>query len=123
MALLLAGCAGAATTPAAALTSAAPTTAPATSVPPTAAPPTAVPPTVVPPTAVPPTEVPAADQTGQLTVLDWAGYDQADFWTDFKTKYPKVDVNFEIGASDADIYSKKKAGDQADIFHPYPGWL
>ena len=128
LALLLTACAGAAATPTAAPTSAAPTSAPATSVPPTAVPPTAVPPTAVPPTAVPPTavpptEVPAKDRTGSLTVLDWAGYDQPDFWTDFKTNYPKVDVSFEIGASDADIYSKMKAGDQADIFHPYTGWL
>jgi len=74
------------------------------------------------PTAVP-TEVAPADRTGSLTVLDWAGYDAPDFWTDFKSAYPKVSVNFEIGASDADIYSKMKAGDQADIFHPYTGWL
>ncbi len=69
------------------------------------------------------TEVPAADLTGKLSVLDWAGYDQSDFWTDFKKTYPKVNVSFEIGASDADIFSKMKAGDQSDIFHPYSGWL
>lgn len=80
-------------------------------------------PTQAPPTAVPPTEVPAAEMTGSLTVLDWAGYDAPDFWVDFQNTYPKVTVNFEIGASDADIYSKMKAGDQADIFHPYTGWL
>ena len=68
-------------------------------------------------------EVPPAEQTGSLTILDWAGYDAADFWVDFQTTYPKVTVNFEIGESDADIYSKMKAGDQADIFHPYTGWL
>ena len=73
--------------------------------------------------AAPATEVSPAEQTGSLTVLDWAGYDAEDFWVDFKNTYPKVDVNFEIGASDADIYSKMKAGDQADIFHPYKGWL
>src|SRR5204863_72396 len=73
--------------------------------------------------AKPATEVPPAEQTGSLTVLDWAGYDGADFWTDFKTTYPKVTMNFEIGESDADIYSKMKAGDKADIFHPYTGWL
>ena len=78
--------------------------------------------TAVPPTATA-TEVPAADLTGSLNVLDWAGYDQPDFWTDFKTTYPKVNVGFEIGASDADIYSKMKAGDQSDIFHPYSGFL
>ena len=75
-----------------------------------------VPPTTMPTTAA--TEIPAADMTGTLNVLDWAGYDQADFWVDFKDKYPKASVNFEIGASDADIFSKMKAGDQSDIFHP-----
>jgi spermidine/putrescine transport system substrate-binding protein len=67
--------------------------------------------------------VPASGLTGSLTVLDWAGYDAEDFLVDFKNTYPNVTVNFEIGASDADIYSKMKAGDQADIFHPYTGWL
>ncbi len=64
-----------------------------------------------------------ADMTGSLTVLDWAGYDAKDFWTDFGTNYPKVNVGFEIGESDADIFSKMSTGDQADIFHPYTGWL
>ena len=73
--------------------------------------------------AIPATEVPPGEQTGNLTVLDWAGYDAEDFWVDFKNTYPNVTVNFEIGSSDADIYSKMKAGDQADIFHPYTGWL
>jgi spermidine/putrescine transport system substrate-binding protein len=73
--------------------------------------------------SAPATEVPPAEQTGSLTVLDWAGYDAPDFWVDFQKTYPKVTVNFEIGESDADIYAKMKAGDQADIFHPYTGWL
>ncbi len=80
-------------------------------------------PTAAPAATATATEVPAADMTGTLNVLDWAGYDQPDFWTDFKSTYPKVTVNFEIGASDADIFSKMKAGDQSDIFHPYSGWL
>jgi len=86
----------------------------ATQPPPTAAPPAA--------TAAPPTEVSAADLTGSLTVLEWAGYDAPDFWIDFQNKYPKATVNFEIGESDADVYSKMKAGDQADLFHFYSGW-
>lgn len=70
-----------------------------------------------------PTEVPPAEQTGSLTVLDWAGYDAADFWVDFQKEYPKVNVNFEIGASDGDILAKMTNGDQADIVHPYTGYL
>ena len=69
------------------------------------------------------TEAPTVPSTGTLTVLDWAGYDAEDFWVDFKEAYPDVTVNFEIGASDADIYAKMAAGDQADVFHPYTGWL
>jgi spermidine/putrescine transport system substrate-binding protein len=68
--------------------------------------------------------VSAQDGThGSLAVLDWAGYDDPAFWADFQAAYPDVDVTFEIGASDADIYAKMAAGDQADVFHPYTGWL
>jgi spermidine/putrescine transport system substrate-binding protein len=73
--------------------------------------------------AAPTTEVPPDKLTGTLSVLDWAGYDQEDFWVDFKNTYPNVTVNFEIGISDADIYAKMAAGNQADVFHPYSGWL
>ena len=70
-----------------------------------------------------PTEAPVTEETGELSVLDWAGYDAEDFWVDFKNAYPDVTVNFEIGISDADIYAKMAAGNQADVFHPYTGWL
>ena len=85
--------------------------------------------TTAPTTAVTPeptvaaTEVPPDQLTGSLSVLDWSGYDAEDFWTDFKSTYPKVDVGFEFGISDADIYGKMKGGSSADIFHPYTGWL
>ena len=65
----------------------------------------------------------AADPAGKLAVLEWAGYDAQDYWIDFKNKYPAVKVGFEIGASDADVYGKMKAGTKADIFHAYTGWL
>jgi spermidine/putrescine transport system substrate-binding protein len=66
---------------------------------------------------------PSAQTTGTLTVLDWSGYEQEMFWPDFKAKYPDATVNFDFGQSDADIYGKMKAGIQADVFHPYTGWL
>ncbi len=92
--------------------SSAPTAGPATGTPATAAPPTATP-TDTPPDAV----------TGELLVLDWSGYDAEDFWVDFKNKYKNATATFEFGTSDADIYGKMKAGSQADVFHPYTGWL
>ena len=72
------------------------------------------------PTATP---IPPDQVTGSLDVLDWSGYDADWAWQDFKNAYTKVSVSFEFGTADADIYSKMKAGSQADIFHPYTGWL
>jgi spermidine/putrescine transport system substrate-binding protein len=69
------------------------------------------------------TPVPPDQVTGSLSVLDWSGYDQEIFWQDFKNTYKNAKVTFEGGQSDADIYGKMKAGSQADVFHPYTGWL
>lgn len=64
----------------------------------------------------------AADEPQELTVLEWAGYDAADFWTDFQTAQPDVAVDFAFGTSDAEILSLMQGGSQADIFHFYTGW-
>lgn len=77
------------------------------------------------PTQQPSPDVTAAPTavTGSLVVLDWSGYEDPLYWADFAEKYPEVAVSFEFGVSDADIYGKMKAGSQADVFHPYTGWL
>jgi len=79
-------------------------------------------------TAAPPTEtateIPADQVTGSLTVLEWPGYETADFWPDFGTKYKNVDVSFQFGSTDAEIYGHMKANpEQYDLFHQYTGWL
>ena len=58
----------------------------------------------------------------KLLVLEWSGYDDPAYWTDFKDANPEAAVTFEIGSSDADILGKMEAGSQADIFHFYTGW-
>ncbi|MDQ5840202.1 MAG: ABC transporter substrate-binding protein [Chloroflexota bacterium] len=58
----------------------------------------------------------------ELLVLEWAGYDAEDFWTDFQTANPEVPVDFELGTTDAEIVSLMQAGSQADVFHFYTGW-
>ena len=58
----------------------------------------------------------------ELLVLEWAGYEAEDFWTDFKTAQPEVAVDFEFGSNDAEIVSLMQAGSQADIFHFYTGY-
>jgi spermidine/putrescine transport system substrate-binding protein len=78
------------------------------------------------PTAAPtaaPTDTPPDQVTGSLNVLDWTGYDAEWAWQDFKNKYKNVQVSFDFGDSDADQFGKMKGGSQADVFHPYTGWL
>ena len=74
-------------------------------------------------TEPPATEIPPDQVTGSLTVLEWPGYEVTDFFPDFAEKYKNVEVTFEFGASDAEQYGHMKAGSQADVFHPYTGWL
>ena len=64
----------------------------------------------------------SAAPPNKLLVLEWSGYEKADFWTDFKTANPTTAVTFEFGSSDADILGKVEAGSQADIYHFYTGW-
>lgn len=125
--VLIVACAGPAASPSRA-PSVAPTTRPSAS--PTAVPASAPTAAAATPTAAPteaptdaPTGTPAAPLTGSLSVLEWSGYEEQDYWADFAEKHPDVDVSFEFGISDADIYGKMKAGSQADAFHVYTGWL
>jgi spermidine/putrescine transport system substrate-binding protein len=64
----------------------------------------------------------AANEPNALTVLEWSGYEDPLYWTDFQTASPDTDVKFEFGISDADILSLMEGGSQADIFHFYTGW-
>ena len=61
-------------------------------------------------------------EPNSLLVLEWSGYDDEDFYPDFKTANPDTAVTFELGASDADILAKVEAGSQADLIHLYSGW-
>lgn len=67
--------------------------------------------------------VSAADATGDLSVLEWSGYETPDFWVDFSKESPKVNVTFNFGASDPDIFAKVKAGSTEDIIHLYTPFL
>ena len=70
------------------------------------------------------TDTPPDLVTGSLNVLDWPGYDDPNFWIDFKNTYKNAKVSFEFGSTDAEIYGHMKANpEQYDVFHPYTGWL
>ena len=81
-------------------------------------------PTEQPPVTQVPTEPPAMETltqppvTGTLTLLDWSGYELPEFWTDFATNYPNVQVEFSFMSESADSYAKMISGFQADLVHP-----
>ncbi|HYN63070.1 MAG TPA: hypothetical protein VES36_00580, partial [Candidatus Limnocylindrales bacterium] len=64
----------------------------------------------------------AQPEPDELLVLEWDGYQAADFFVDFTAASPSTSVEFEIGANDADILARMQAGSEADVFHFYTGW-
>jgi spermidine/putrescine transport system substrate-binding protein len=64
----------------------------------------------------------AEPEPDELLVLEWAGYEAPDFWVDFAGASPDTDVEFEFGATDAEILSLMQGGSEADVFHFYTGW-
>jgi spermidine/putrescine transport system substrate-binding protein len=75
------------------------------------------------PTAAPTEAATAAAPSGDLSVLEWSGYETPEFWGDFGAAYPNSKVTFNFGASDPDIFGKVKAGTSEDIFHFYTPFL
>jgi spermidine/putrescine-binding protein len=71
-----------------------------------------------PPPTEAPTEPPAVSVSGNLVMLDWAGYEIPEFWGAFKAKYPDVQVDFSFLTESAEAYSKLQSGFEADLVHP-----
>jgi spermidine/putrescine transport system substrate-binding protein len=69
-----------------------------------------------------PSAAASVKEPNALTVLEWSGYEDPKFWTDFQTASPDTAVDFEFGISDSDILSKMENGSESDIFHFYTGW-
>ena len=97
----------------------APTTAPAATTAPTSIPATAT--TAASATSAPTTSPTPGPQA--LTVLDYAGYDQAVFWKDFAAKHAKVAPTYSFFADDAEAFSKVASGFAFDLGHPCVSWL
>ena len=58
-----------------------------------------------------------------LSVLEWAYYEVPEMWVEFGAAHPEVEVTFNFGASDEDIYAKTLAGSGEDIVHFYTPFL
>jgi spermidine/putrescine transport system substrate-binding protein len=65
-------------------------------------------------------------ESGQLQVLDWAGYGndggQAMF-AQYVKKYPNNKPQFTYMTNEADALAKIQAGLHPDLFRPYVGWV
>jgi len=94
---------------------------------PTAEPAPAEPVEPAPPAEPAPTvEVAQPDEPAEpstLTVLEWAYYEVPEMWVEFGEQYPEVEVTFNFGASDPDIFAKTLAGSGEDIMHLYTPYL
>jgi len=69
---------------------------------------------------------PAAEQPaepGTLSVLEWAYYEVPEMWVEFGLEHPEVEVTFNFGADDPEIFAKTLAGSGEDIIHLYTPFL
>jgi spermidine/putrescine transport system substrate-binding protein len=61
---------------------------------------------------------PPSSEGGKLVMLDWAGYEIPEFWGEFKTNHPDVQVDFSFLTESAEVFSKLQSGFEADLVHP-----
>ncbi|MBN1991101.1 MAG: extracellular solute-binding protein [Anaerolineae bacterium] len=62
-------------------------------------------------------------ENGPLLVLEWAGYEQPQFWEKFAQEHPNVEVEYTFFADDPEAFAKIQSGFQADMVHPNTSWL
>ena len=58
-----------------------------------------------------------------LVILDWSGYEQEVFWSEFKAEHPDVKVEWTFFADDSEAFAKLQTGFVADAVHPSTSWL
>ena len=67
-----------------------------------------------------------AKETGQLQVMDWAGYENdggQSMFAAYVHKYPQNKPHFLHMTNESDAYGKITAGARPDLFRPYVGWV
>jgi len=69
----------------------------------------------------------AAKETGQLAVLDWAGYcndmPKHAMYAAYLHKYPNNKPHFTFMTNESDALGKIRSGAKFDLFRPYVGWV
>ncbi len=65
-------------------------------------------------------------ESGQLQVLDWAGYENdggQPMFAAYVKQYPNNKPKFSYMTNEADALAKIQAGARPDLFRPYVGWV
>ena len=69
----------------------------------------------------------AAKETGQLRVLDWAGYGSDmphhAMYRSYLRNYPNNKPQFTFMTNESDALGKIRSGQKFDLFRPYVGWV
>src|SRR5207248_5562629 len=62
-------------------------------------------------------------ESGQLQVLDWAGYEVKSLWAPYLKKYPGEKPKFTFMTNEANALAKLQAGLRPDVVRPYVGYV
>lgn len=60
--------------------------------------------------------------SGNLMVLEWAGYELPQFYEPFITQHPKVKLDYSFFSEDAEAFAKLQSGFNVDLVHPCNPW-
>jgi len=64
----------------------------------------------------------ASTQQNNLVVLEWAGYELAEFYEPFTEQYPQVELDYSFFSEDAEAFAKLQSGFNVDLVHPCNPW-
>ena len=76
-----------------------------------------------PPPETEPAHPPIEDESGDLLVFDWAGYEVKPLWRAYREKFPDRKPKFAFLTSDDQALAKVAAGFTADLAHPCVGYV
>jgi len=72
--------------------------------------------------AAPASRPPIGEETGELQVFEWSGYEIEEFWQPYKTEHAaEHPPNFTFYATDDEAITKVRSGFKPDIAHPCSG--
>ncbi len=64
----------------------------------------------------------ASNERGNLTVLEWAGYELPQFYEPFTAQFPQVKLDYSFFSEDAEAFAKLQSGFNVDLVHPCNPW-